>query len=116
MLYEIGDYVYPSDLPRPVKCRVEEVERRALAGGEVIQILTLAPLDGPWRPGTLLVRLDGAVRPAKGSRGRPTRMAVRRAAVSARSALSGAVAIRTAKVIRLPVEPRVLPVAEPSDA
>jgi hypothetical protein len=65
MRYEIGDYVYPTDLPRRMTCRVIEVDRMAVQGGEVIQILTLAPLEGPWRPGTQLVRLDGAVAPAR---------------------------------------------------
>jgi hypothetical protein len=65
MRYEIEDYVYPTDLPRRVTCRVLEVDRMAVQGGEVIQILTLAPLEGPWRPGTQLVRLDGAVVPAR---------------------------------------------------
>ena len=61
MHYEVGDYVYPNDLPRPVPCRVVEVDRMVVQGGEMIQILTLAPLEGPWQAGTELVRLDGAV-------------------------------------------------------
>lgn len=63
MLYDIGDYVFPVDLPRRVVCRVDAVDRVAIEGGEMIQILTLAPLGGPWRPGTQLIRLDGAVAP-----------------------------------------------------
>ena len=63
MLYDVGDYVFPVDLPRRVVCRVDAVDRVAIQGGETIQILTLAPLGGPWRPGTLLIRLDGAVAP-----------------------------------------------------
>ena len=63
MLYDIGDYVFPVDLPRRVVCRVDAVDRVAIQGGEMIQILTLAPLSGPWRPGTRLIRLDGAVAP-----------------------------------------------------
>ena len=63
MLYDIGDYVFPVDLPRRVVCRVDAVDRGAIQGGEMIQILTLAPLGGPWRPGTRLIRLDGAVAP-----------------------------------------------------
>jgi hypothetical protein len=63
MLYDIGDYVFPVDLPRRVVCRVDAVDRVAIQGGEMIQILTLAPLGGPWRPGTRLIRLDGAVAP-----------------------------------------------------
>ncbi|HWP67480.1 MAG TPA: hypothetical protein VNO26_16405 [Candidatus Limnocylindria bacterium] len=63
MLYDVGDYVFPVDLPRRVVCRVDAVDRVAIQGGEMIQILTLAPLGGPWRPGTQLIRLDGAVAP-----------------------------------------------------
>ena len=63
MLYDVGDYVFPVDLPRRVVCRVDAVDRVAIQGGEMIQILTLAPLGGPWRPGTRLIRLDGAVAP-----------------------------------------------------
>ena len=115
MLYEVGDYVFPNDLPRRVKCRVEEVERKALATGEVIQILMLAPLDGPWRPGTLLVRLDAAVEPVDAAVAKPAREAIRRAAAAARRSLDSPVVVRTAKVIRLPVQPRALPVVGSSD-
>lgn len=106
MKYEVGDYVVPSDLPRRWVCRVAEVERKALAGGETLQILTLEPLAGPWRPGTLLVRLDGSVRPVDG-RNR-TRNAVRRAADAARRTHDGPGAVCRGKVIRFPISPRRL--------
>ena len=79
MLYEVGDYVFPVDLPRRVICRVEAVDRVAIQGGEMIQILTLAPLSGPWRPGTRLIRLDGAVAPVdeRLKRPRASRHAIR---------------------------------------
>jgi hypothetical protein len=79
MLYDIGDYVFPVDLPRRVVCRVDAVDRVAIQGGEMIQILTLAPLGGPWRPGTRLIRLDGAVAPVdeRLKRPRPSRPAMR---------------------------------------
>ena len=63
MLYQPGDYVYPADLPRPIVCRVEDVESLRV-GREVSQVLKLEPLDGPWPAGTLLIRLDAAVVPA----------------------------------------------------
>ena len=63
MLYQPGDYVCPSDLPRRFPCRVEQVESINLGDG-LSQILTLAPLEGPWPAGTCLIRLDGAVTPA----------------------------------------------------
>jgi hypothetical protein len=72
MLYAVGDYVFPVDLPRRVVCRVDAVDRVAIQGGEMIQILTLAPLGGPWRPGTRLIRLDGAVAPVGERARRPT--------------------------------------------
>jgi hypothetical protein len=64
-MYRAGDYVYPADLPRPVLCRVAAAEPAVTPTG-TFQILTLQPLDGPWRdqPGTQLVRLDDSVRPA----------------------------------------------------
>lgn len=114
MRYEIGDYVVPSDLPRRWVCRVEEVERRALEGGETIQILTLAPLEGPWRSGTLLVRLDGSVRPAERRGGSTAQIA--RAAARARRAHDGRAPARAGKVIRLPVQPRRLPIERPAAA
>ena len=62
MMYQPGDYVCPADLPRPIVCRVQDVESLS-AGQEVSQILKLEPLEGPWPAGTLLIRLDGAVVP-----------------------------------------------------
>jgi hypothetical protein len=111
MRYEVGDYVIPSDLPRRWTCRVEEVERKALAGGETIQILTLAPVAGPWRAGTLLVRLDGSVEPAP--RSSRTAEPVARAAAAARRACDGKRVAGMGKVIRLPIRPKRLPVPEP---
>ncbi len=66
-MYRPGDYVYPTDLPKPVLCRVQRADN-ASAGKTTFQILTLTPLEGPWRdmPGTPIVRLSEAVRPAKG--------------------------------------------------
>lgn len=59
--YAVGDLVVPVDLPRPFVCSVATA--RALAvGGD--QLLELTPLDGPWPPGTRLVRLDEMVRRA----------------------------------------------------
>ena len=63
MLYQPGDYVCPADLPRPILCRVQDVESLSV-GRDVSQILKLEPLDGPWPAGTLLIRLDAAVVPA----------------------------------------------------
>ena len=63
MLYQPGDYVCPSDLPRRFLCRVEQVESINLGIG-LSQILKLEPLEGPWPAGTHLIRLDGAVIPA----------------------------------------------------
>ena len=62
MLYQPGDYVYPADLPRPIVCRVQDVESLSV-GRDVSQVLKLEPLDGPWPSGTLLIRLDAAVVP-----------------------------------------------------
>jgi len=110
MRYEIGDYVVPSDLPRRWVCRVAEVERRALSGGETVQILTLSPLAGPWRPGTQLVRLDGSVRPVDG-RSR-TAAPVARVAAEARRALDGGGSTGRGKVLYLPITPKRLRVPE----
>ena len=71
MLYQPGDHVCPSDLPRRFVCRVEQVESFKVGEG-LAQILKLEPLDGPWPAGTRLIRLDGAVIPA------PTRALWRR--------------------------------------
>ena len=57
--FEPGDYVHPTDFRRRVLCRVVAAE--SIADGAA-QILWLEPLEGPWPPGTHLVRLDDAVR------------------------------------------------------
>ena len=62
MLYQAGDHVCPSDLPRRFLCRVEQVESFKLRDG-LAQILELEPLEGPWPAGTRLIRLNGAVVP-----------------------------------------------------
>lgn len=64
MMYQAGDYVYPADLPRRLLCRVAAAESLSIRAG-TFQILKLEPLEGPWRPGTCLVRLDETVRPAR---------------------------------------------------
>ena len=63
MLYQTGDHVSPSDLPRRFLCRVEQAESFKVRDG-IAQILKLGPLEGPWPAGTRLIRLDGAVIPA----------------------------------------------------
>lgn len=63
-MYQIGDYVYPADLPRRFVCRVAEVESFDVPAG-TSQILELAPLEGPWPAGTLLIRPARSVRPAE---------------------------------------------------
>ena len=60
MMYDPGDYVCPSDLPRRFLCRVEQVESMKVGDG-FSQILKLEPLEGPWAGGTRLIRLDDAV-------------------------------------------------------
>jgi hypothetical protein len=67
MTYHCGDCVYPADLPRRYLCRVAMAERIDLQPG-AFQMLTLEPLEGPWGPGTLLMRDDSAVRPARAPR------------------------------------------------
>jgi hypothetical protein len=62
-MYRAGDHVYPADLPRRFLCRVSEVEAFRLPTGDR-QLLRLVPLEGPWPPGTILIRPDKAVRPA----------------------------------------------------
>ena len=42
MVYEPGDHVYPTDLPRRFLCRVEHVESSDVTGG-LAQILRLEP-------------------------------------------------------------------------
>lgn len=65
-MYHQGDYVYPADLPRRLLCRVADADRGRTRSG-TFQILTLEPLEGPWRSlhDTRLVRFDEAVRPAE---------------------------------------------------
>ena len=66
MAYGPGDYVYPADLPRRLLCRVARAETGNTASG-VFQILTLEPLEGPWRDwpdARLIVRFDENVLPA----------------------------------------------------
>jgi len=111
MKYAVGDYVVPNDLPKRWVCRVAEVECKALEGGDQLQILSLAPLAGPWRPGTLLVRLDGAVRPAE-ARGRMLG-SIAQAAGDAKRAHDRRSSGGRAKVIRLPVRPRRISIPEP---
>ena len=69
-MYHTGDFVYPTDLPRRFLCRVTEEESFRVQTGTA-QILKLAPLEGPWPEGTLLVRPDvwvrSAARRSKGS-------------------------------------------------
>lgn len=62
-LYDAGDYVYPTDLPRRHLCRVTVAEEFN-ADGRTSQILKLEPMIGPWPPGTCLIRLNSAVIPA----------------------------------------------------
>ena len=64
MAYRPGDCVYLADLPRRFLCRVADAESYAV-GDHTFQILNLEPLEGPWRPGTILVRDDSAVHPAE---------------------------------------------------
>ena len=63
-MYHTGDFVYPTDLPRRFLCRVTEEESFRVQTG-TSQILKLAPLEGPWPEGTLLVRPDVWVRSAR---------------------------------------------------
>ena len=66
-MYQLGDYVYPADLPRRLLCRVANAESGRTRTG-AFQILTLEPLEGPWRrwPDTShVVRLDEDVEPAR---------------------------------------------------
>ena len=105
MLYDIGDYVFPVDLPRRVVCRVDAVDRVAIQGGEMIQILTLAPLGGPWRPGTRLIRLDGAVAPVDERLKRPhaSRRALRAQLQGSEEWMGEPTGERRGKVVRLRV-------------
>lgn len=62
--YCLGDYVVPIDLPRVFVCRVTYAQ-----GVEAtpLQVLELAPLEGPWPRGTRLIRGSDWVRPAVAS-------------------------------------------------
>jgi hypothetical protein len=61
MSYAIGDHVVPTDLPRPFICCVTYARP---VGDTPLQVLELAPLEGPWPPDTLLIRGGDVVRPA----------------------------------------------------
>jgi hypothetical protein len=61
MSYAIGDYVVPTDLPRQFLCRVTHAHP---VGNTPLQVLELAPLEGPWPMETRLVRGGDSVRPA----------------------------------------------------
>jgi len=68
-VYQPGDYVYPADLPRRWLCRVARAEEARTADG-AFQILTLEPLEGPWRSSPepqFVVRFDADVLPALAS-------------------------------------------------
>jgi hypothetical protein len=77
-MYRLGDYVYPSDLPRRFLCRVAAAEDFDVPAG-TSQILRLEPLEGPWPQGTLLVRLDKAVKAAESGCYTKSRACVNRA-------------------------------------
>jgi hypothetical protein len=64
MIYHSGDYVCPSDLTRRFLCRVVDAENVRIRSG-IAQILKLEPLEGPWPPGTFLIRLADLVRRAQ---------------------------------------------------
>lgn len=59
-MYDRGDYVFLTDLPRPFLCRVLDAETFRV-GPTRSQMLKLAPLEGPWPPDTMLIRLDHCV-------------------------------------------------------
>ena len=63
-MFQPGDYVYPTDLPLRLLCRVTQAESLNPPGAG-FQILKLTPLEGPWKAGTQLVRFADAVRPAQ---------------------------------------------------
>jgi len=77
-MYDRGDHVFVTDLPRPFLCRVVEAETFKVDSGRS-QMLKLAPLEGPWPPETMLIRLDHCVTPCD-VRSRWQKMGVRRAA------------------------------------
>ena len=64
-MFQPGDYVYPTDLPLRLLCRITQVESLN-PGGEGFQVLKLTPLEGPWKAGAQLVRFASSVRPAPG--------------------------------------------------
>ena len=63
-MFQPGDYVYPTDLPLRLLCRITQVESLN-PGGEGLQVLKLTPLEGSWKEGAQLVRFADGVRPAK---------------------------------------------------
>ena len=66
MAFRTGDYVYPTDLPRRLLCRVTATETASTHTG-TFQILTLQLLETPSTAScvpTELVRLDEDVLPA----------------------------------------------------
>jgi hypothetical protein len=85
-MYAPGDYVYVADLPQRLLCRVADADSAPSSAGP-FQILTLEPLEEPWRswPETRLIRLDEAVRPAP-----PRELWRRRRQKAAREGLRGA--------------------------
>jgi len=64
-MFQPGDYVYPSNLPRRVLCRVADTEVAQTRTG-TFQILTLEPLEGPLAEAATshLLRFDDDVLPA----------------------------------------------------
>jgi len=93
MSYEIGDHVVPTDLPRPFICSV--TDWRAV-GDTPLQVLELAPLEGPWPPETRLIRGGDAVRPAA-----PSELAQLRRLRARRARLDGGPPHRRRRSIRL---------------
>jgi hypothetical protein len=61
-MYEPGDYVCPTDLPRRFLCQIVGAESFHV-GSDQAQILKLEPLEGPWPAGTCLIRVDRDVTP-----------------------------------------------------
>jgi hypothetical protein len=66
MMFRLGDYVYPADLPKRFLCRVTGAQSFDVGQG-TSQILRLEPLAGPWPEGTRLIRLDANVIPVRTS-------------------------------------------------
>ena len=92
MTYAVGDYVVPIDLPRQFVCRVTHAHA---VGNTPLQVLELAPLEGPWPSDTRLVRGGDSVRPA--TRSEIARVRHARAVRSGRGLRPG----RTARSSRL---------------